>query len=973
MKKIIRIAIALAITGSSLLYTGCTKDYSGDINKLQNEVTEVQAAVKSLNDFKASAQSAISKAEENIGKNAEAIKAANDAVAELDGRISDLESDFDYYIPAIIGAVNELYDCVEELYGNVDDLFSNDQILLELIKACYLDCLDELSALDVKINGLSNRITAINIVPSELSNQVISVATRASGEGKTIKFASFEFQVWPRSAAKYVLDEELTVDFMFEGKGAATHKTVSCPIAQTEWNPETGIIKAIACIGTDTDPYIGAKNYYSVSFVGEDAAGVPYEIGSHYEKLKLSVASRDINFDNWILALAKLDEEGFVEDLYLDVQKKGFVEWNSFKDTVFFQNYVPCMALKFDPAQQGYNVLTEKDFKALKCPELFKPEVSYNWLYLRYYNGNYYLGSATPEVLDPFAFDTKTDKLSLVKGTELEDLINEVNYGVLIEKIWSVPQVEGFTSIYFDKNVFYDQFYTLTNQEVELGTYDYEIPWNFVNYEVTNGVEEIVDTLKIEGVDKAILDADVDCENALIYVKGDATKKAVEGASIEFKEVKDNVIPVVAKLPVLNKETVYVAEVKAYAQGYTYTLPIEITVATAPKVELALLDDIEVEAPLYKKQTFKVKVLEKLVNEDNAAEFLGNLPADKYTVNDVYKAMVGDASVKSVLVNGEEANCKEKFTSTIAIDGKGDATVVTCEALGYELEYAVTFKLNKFGVDFEYLQEFLTPDCKATIEEFGTIEDGIATVVGTAKSGVYKIEDIHLKNYVHVVGNTSKDTFEVEFKIKTEGKEGEYGKVTLMPTGYDTFTVDPETGLLTVDDPTIDWYPYTGRKIWVEVNLLDNVGNAVDTKEFSIETKCPIIYGEEWAGSQTVTRAEGETVDIVIPKNFKYAGILEPTQNLVSPEAKYGTVVVVDPTKITATVGGKPFTFVAGEHYTWNALTNTLTILEENADAVMVISVPVEVDYYLDYYNSKKDVHEDALRSTQVITINPKF
>ncbi len=48
MKKIFRMAVVCALAGATLLYTGCTKDYSDDINDLKSRVSTVESTVATL-------------------------------------------------------------------------------------------------------------------------------------------------------------------------------------------------------------------------------------------------------------------------------------------------------------------------------------------------------------------------------------------------------------------------------------------------------------------------------------------------------------------------------------------------------------------------------------------------------------------------------------------------------------------------------------------------------------------------------------------------------------------------------------------------------------------------------------------------------------------------------------------------------------------------------------------------------------
>ena len=49
MKKIIRIASVIALASASLLYVGCTKDFSADIAKTNQDVAALNQKIETLN------------------------------------------------------------------------------------------------------------------------------------------------------------------------------------------------------------------------------------------------------------------------------------------------------------------------------------------------------------------------------------------------------------------------------------------------------------------------------------------------------------------------------------------------------------------------------------------------------------------------------------------------------------------------------------------------------------------------------------------------------------------------------------------------------------------------------------------------------------------------------------------------------------------------------------------------------------
>lgn len=85
MKKFFRVALVCALAGATLLYTGCTKDYSEDIHQLQQQVDNNAGLIKGLQDQVAALNAAKTALEE-------ADRKANEAIDALKGRVSTLES-----------------------------------------------------------------------------------------------------------------------------------------------------------------------------------------------------------------------------------------------------------------------------------------------------------------------------------------------------------------------------------------------------------------------------------------------------------------------------------------------------------------------------------------------------------------------------------------------------------------------------------------------------------------------------------------------------------------------------------------------------------------------------------------------------------------------------------------------------------------------------------------------------------------
>lgn len=105
MKKIIRLASVIALAGAALLYVGCTKDFSGDVAKVDQKVTDLDAKHKAdvqnletaLNNAKTALQNAI---DDNRGDIDQLISDLSELGTEYEGTVTALGS-----LQTLVGAL----------------------------------------------------------------------------------------------------------------------------------------------------------------------------------------------------------------------------------------------------------------------------------------------------------------------------------------------------------------------------------------------------------------------------------------------------------------------------------------------------------------------------------------------------------------------------------------------------------------------------------------------------------------------------------------------------------------------------------------------------------------------------------------------------------------------------------------------------------------------------------------------------
>lgn len=149
MKKIFRMAMVCALAGATLLYTGCTKDYSEDISNLesrlntlegttikslQDQITDLQTAKASLESAVAAAQTAINGLKDRASSLESAVAALETAKKNLEKKVGDNAA----AITAIEGNIATLKNDLATLTSRVatlEDAVAKNKTAIEKIEA----------------------------------------------------------------------------------------------------------------------------------------------------------------------------------------------------------------------------------------------------------------------------------------------------------------------------------------------------------------------------------------------------------------------------------------------------------------------------------------------------------------------------------------------------------------------------------------------------------------------------------------------------------------------------------------------------------------------------------------------------------------------------------------------------------------------------------------------------------------------
>ena len=263
MKKIFRLALVFAFAGAALMYTGCTKDYSEEINNLDQKVNaQDKKLTDAIEEARSLAALAATKADlQNYAK-----------LSDLNSAIEALEGNYD-------GTLEDLADDIANLKKAVEALQSEEGLTGKVNSA--LKSIAELEA-------LYDQIQSIVLVPTDIEADAAIVFDpydfgREFGRGPELYAAKVLYQVFPAEFAAEVgtkyTPEALVVPVR---KGVDVDFTLETNFIKAD--PTTGFVEVSYVIIPDHESLFHQPNLdkgYAVSLKLTDEASHT-EIASEY-------------------------------------------------------------------------------------------------------------------------------------------------------------------------------------------------------------------------------------------------------------------------------------------------------------------------------------------------------------------------------------------------------------------------------------------------------------------------------------------------------------------------------------------------------------------------------------------------------------------------------------------------------------------------------------------------------------------
>lgn len=562
----------------------------------------------------------------------------------------------------------------------------------------------------------------------------------------------------------------------------------------------------------------------------------------------------------------------------------------------------------------------------------------------------------------------------------------------------------------------------------------YEIPWSYVHPDATNGKSFEVDGATDFGkaIEGTYSNAD---EN---FTKGDEAYE--RDPQVEFVEfIPADVTNQTSGLVKFTgwafeaEDANYVAKTERFeteSDDYEIDVPFVLKKRAANRAVVIDLGEI---AEYHPSTDFTLPMDAIVPAFDGQEEyFIGDAEYPYNCTDSLYSAYANEGSmfhtpgntftIDAIYVNGDFENKINEYGPYIdvnlawdVVNGE-DASVLSI--LAGKVPYGATIDVcgayYEFGVLFDYVITFTTPECPYTLvltpyDKFDPAKDRTIMVEGddVADPALYTLQQMFYTKYLRVVDQAAykegtiqqpaaDDIDGADLKVKFTYSYEDLAEFGAEATELERGAVFGADEVLVITDTPEDygyldfaeiltWGDYKGLKVTVKAELIENGVSIQTLEDFFIETEKPIELKEAGVigADAPLVRTSGYPLEVNVAQKMVIGGILSRGENnskyFVADPAVFGymdnnvnqltgevcdfyqLVVEYDWDNITATLNGVEWDLHRNVDYV--ADQNILTLLADSGKGNIVINVPVRIHYYLDY-NGARAV------DSGVITIN---
>ena len=424
MKKFFRVALVCALAGATLLYTGCTKDYSEDINSLQAKVDSNTGAINTLKDQVAALEAAKTEHAQAIQAAQQAIKDLQAADVALDQRIKTLESQVATNTGDIATIKQQIKDlqaedtAMKQRISDLETTVQAHQTWLQNLEANKADksWVEETLKNYATVKALDDSVAALN-AKLKVMNQAISDIKETLGDlSDALKVVQDSSAAHTTAIAEMRQDIAALQADMTKAKQDIITAQEAANKAQETAN--TALAKANALEQA-------LKSYYTKSEVDEIVANLKKDFNDSlakkvdlavYEANKAEVDAKFKAVDAAIAAVIKgYTEADAALNARIDSLNQAVTEALGAKlDTTTFNEFVEQLNAALSGIQADIDKLMARVQSVTYVPEYDDGRITFNWALL----GGEYEGYADAAVVEPVA--------------ELEDEDEPENY-VIVE------------------------------------------------------------------------------------------------------------------------------------------------------------------------------------------------------------------------------------------------------------------------------------------------------------------------------------------------------------------------------------------------------------------------------------------------------------------------------------------------------------------------------------------------------------
>ena len=985
MKKIIRIASVIALASASLLYVGCTKDFSADIAKTNQDVAALNQKIETLN----STVQTINGTVENLKTtkaDLSAVNALGDKVTTAEGKITTLGGKIDDLDGKLTSTKNDLTAAIATAKQEAIDAASADAATklaaaktelegvingvkakvdsLEAFTVAQTDSLRKdvdslyanyealearIAALEGKVNALAVRVTSIVAVPS------------MNAEFREFYFYPIDttfftttFAVTPKAAVKNINPEDLKVNFK-EGLTRVAGLDTTFNVAKVVADETKGEItvfvafKGIGNIPSDFD-FTTQKFDWTPALIwqadldldgnSEEYFALPHISAVYYS---LSFAGEDKagkyeESSEYVKAHNNLDYISDWSATVVNADNEEITEWP----------LTLCDTLAFD-GKEG------KEFASL-----------FNTIDVAFRSSAGLISRKEVEEIIDSTFTVCADTLYIQgkKSTESEFTeYADTSCGIAVTRNGSVLVPAKVTKgnvgdavkiiaqgLKFGTCTKYwglEETHYVGAKTVEFTLPAVSEPWTYTSWEKVSRTVSITDCADVHavvptsGIEKGKFEITPD--------SGTGVNIAVTNA-LRNPEAKDTVYNVVFKH---NVETLGPNDTVNFTINWKYTLegrPADATIALA---------DVDTLANDYT-QSIELAIDSKIVDKTFAAfDAAYDKTIDSAAVTAAIKS--AEAKLDSVVFNGKKVS---------GADLNANKTAVVLPALSKAGAYSVILNKTVFGIKYTYTYTInLKWEEKLTLHATPYISaDGVAVVDADTTVSPYTLKTMDMAKYLQVFDadtlakNIAANKYTVKFKVELEDSSKFANKAdTLRGSITDPADANVTGGFLAKS--TLDWSSYNGREVKVTAYLA-NSQDTVDTYTFTLRYEKPVRSFT--AGTQTIKRVAGIDASAVLSKSFNITGLYNGDKNLIvdttgawiNGKNYYDCEIEFDITKATFKVDGVATEFAKNVDYKFTEATDKdhpesakITFIGDNNNKPIEASIPVVLKYKYDYNN----------------------